>query len=179
MEEHCEKEVDAMEKEAKYTIIQMEEETDSKHLLDDTKKEINRLYGEFREWMSENVDSEEVAARLKKLKQDSNALIEKGKEKTIAFYQREDVTKVKEKALIAGEKVMDTVNEGIQSVMQKEAVVHAMDSFSDKVQQVTCDERVKTNVKKLKKGTLKFAEKAFDGLKKVLDTDDSDDGQKG
>ena len=64
MENDCEKEVDSMEKEAKFTIIQMEDEVDGdKSFLDDTKKEVNRLYQDFREWLSENVDSDEINAR--------------------------------------------------------------------------------------------------------------------
>ena len=64
MENDCEKEVKKKEKEAKFTIIQMEDEVDGdKSFLDDTKKEVNRLYQDFREWLSENVDSDEINAR--------------------------------------------------------------------------------------------------------------------
>ena len=67
MENDCEKEVDSMEKEAKYTIIQMEDDVDGdQSFLDDTKKEVSRLYQDFRDWLSENVDSEEC--KVEKIK---------------------------------------------------------------------------------------------------------------
>ena len=50
-----------------------------------------------------------------------------------------------------------------------------MDTITDTVSAIREDERVKKNVKKLKKGTLKAAEKAFEGLQRVLDTKDEDD----
>lgn len=176
MENDCEKEVDSMEKEAKYTIIQMEDDIDGdQSFLDDTKKEVSRLYQDFRDWLSENVDSEEISARLKKLKEDTADVLEKGKTKTEAFVKREDVQNAKGKVVSAGEKVMDGVSDGLHTIMENEHVSKAMDSISDTITSVKNDERVKRNVNKLKKGTLKAATHAFNGLKKVLDTDDSDE----
>lgn len=175
MEENCEKEVETMENEAKYTIIQMEDDVDGdESILEETKREITRLYQEFREWLSENVDSEEIGAKMEKLKEDTALLLAKSKQKTIAFANREDVQKTKEKMISAGEKVMDGVSDGINTIMENEHVTKAMDSISDTITNVKNDERVQKNVKKFKKGTLKVAQHAFDGLKKVLDTDDKD-----
>ena len=175
MEENCEKEVETMENEAKYTIIQMEDDIEGDdRILDDTKREIARLYQEFRVWLSENVDSEEISARMAKLKEDTAVLLAKGKRKTLEFAEREDVQKTKEKVISAGEKVMDGVSDGINTIMENEHVTKAMDSISDTITNVKNDERVQKNVKKFKKGTLKVAQHAFDGLKKVLDTDNKD-----
>lgn len=175
MEENCEKEVESMENEAKYTIIQMEDDIEGDNRIpDDTKREIARLYQEFRVWLSENIDSEEISARMAKLKEDTAVLLAKGKRKTLEFAEREDVQKTKEKVISAGEKVMDGVSDGINTIMENEHVTKAMDSISDTITNVKNDERVQKNVKKLKKGTLKVAQHAFDGLKKVLDTDNKD-----
>lgn len=175
MEVNCEKEVESMENEAKYTIIQMEDEVEGdESILDETRKEITRLYQEFRDWLSENVDSEEISARMEKLKDDTAVLLAKGKAKTLEFAGREDVQKTKDRVVAAGEKVMDGVSDGINTIMENEHVMKAMDSISDTITNVRKDERVQKNVKKFKRGTLKVAQHAFDGLKKVLDTDDKD-----
>ena len=112
---------------------------------------------------------------MKKLKEDTADVLEKGKTKTEAFVKREDVQNAKEKVVSAGEKVMDGVSDGLHTIMENEHVSKAMDSISDTITSVKNDERVKRNVNKLKKGTLKAATHAFNGLKKVLDTDDSDE----
>lgn len=176
MENNCEKEVESMENEAKYTIIQMEEDVEGEQgILDETRKEVTGLYQEFREWLSENVDSEDIAARMEKLKEDTAVLLVKGKKKTVDFANRDDVQNAKDKVVAAGEKVIDGVSDGINTIMENEHVSKAMDTISDTITSVKHDERVQKNVKKLKKGTLKVAQHAFDGLKKVLDTDNKDD----
>ena len=175
MEDNHQKQAEEMEQEAKYKIIQMEDETDEKGLLDDTKEEISKLYRDFRTWLSENIDSEDLNARYEKLKMDTADLINKGKAKTAAFVQRDDVQKAKDMVVGAGEKVVDGINDGVHVVMGNEHVSKAVDTIVDTIESVKQDERVKEGVKKFKKGTLKIAESAFNGLKKVLDTDKESD----
>lgn len=179
----CDQEVDDLEKEAKFTIISMEDndgEEEKQKILEDAKEQITQLYYEFRQWLQDTVSKEDVNARLKRLNADTTALLQKTKERLKQWHEREDIAATRAKAIKLGNKVVDSVNDGISDVMKNEHVTKAMDSFGSVVDNVRSDERVKSGVKRIKKGTLKAAESAFNGLKRVLDTeDDQNHDQKG
>ena len=164
--------VDELEKEAKYTIIKIEEEIHDQSSFERMKEELEQKFNEFREWLNDNVDQEEIARRFEKLKEDCACVLAQAKVKAKEFNEREDVINGKEKLNEVGDKVMDVVNEA----MQNEHVSKTIDTIQHTFTQIKEDERVKTNVIKLKKGTLNLAEKAFNGLKKVLDTDEEKKG---
>ena len=81
-------------------------------------------------------------------------------------------------SVAAADKLAGYVQEGIQEVRQNEYVRRSVHAVADTVDTIRNDEQVKKGVRKLKKGTLKAAEAAFQGLKRVLDTDE-DDSRKG
>lgn len=170
--------VDDMEKETRYTIIQMEDDEDNENassIFADAKIELSRMYAEFRQWIKNNVNAQETTQRLEKLKTDTALLLETTKQKVAAFNQREDVKNGKEKLNEMTGKVTNAFSDGVDELMKKDYVVKTMDTITDTVSAIREDERVKKNVKKLKKGTLKAVEKAFEGLQRVLDTKDEDD----
>lgn len=176
------KQAENLEKEAKFTIISMDDDdtSDKKKILDDAKEEINRLYREFREWLAGSINSEEVSEKLERLKQETTNLINRTKESVQAFQEREDVLAGKEKAKEFGNKLVDTLQDGIHEVMKNDTVSKVVESVNDTIDNVRHDERVVDGVKKMKQGTLKIAESAFNGLKRVLNTeDDHKDDQKG
>lgn len=105
--------------------------------------------------------------------------METTKQKVAAFNQREDVKNGKEKLNEMTGKVTNAFSDGVDELMKKDYVVKTMDTITDTVSAIREDERVKKNVKKLKKGTLKAAEKAFEGLQRVLDTKVKTISQKG
>lgn len=180
MHDDYEKAAQDVKQEAKYTIISMDdgEDEEAKSILEEAKAEITRLYQEFSSWLKEHADSEETSKRLDTLKQDIQHILDTTKARLYAFQQREDVQTGKKKALAAAEKMGDVLYDGMQEVKRNEYVSKAVQTLNDTVERVKEDERVKENVKKIKKGTLKVAERAFNGLKRVLDTDD-DDSRKG
>ena len=169
-------EIMGMEEEARFKIITLEDEEDENHtdsqgkkIIADCKAAVTQLYVSFREWYQENQNSDEMKARMEKLKADSDKLIRSAKEQLNKLKENEDVKRVVNKgvtiAVDTGTRVMDAVNEGVRELRNSESgqKVGAM------VQNVKNDERVKQGVSSLKKGTLKLAESAFEGLKKVLE----------
>lgn len=184
MEENdCQKEVEKLEKEARFKIITMDDDVDDgreKKILDDAKEEITKLYEEFREWLADNLNSEETGERFERLKQETQNLLARTKASIQKFKEREDVQAGKEKAIEVGTMVKDKVSDGFQEVMRNDYVSMVVESVGDTIDTIVHDEHVQHNVKKLKKGTLKVAESAFNGLKRVLDTDeDQDSSRKG
>lgn len=166
--------------EKKFTIISVEDDDDSdaNRILNDAKEEANHKIQEFRIWMNENMNAEEHKARTERLKSELNELMERTRKKLEEFNDREDVKQGKERVAAAADKLTSYVNDGIEEVLKNEVVSNVISTVSDTIGTVVNDDRVRKNVKKLKKGTLKVAEHAFNGLKRVLDTDD-DESQKG
>lgn len=174
------KDFEDIEKHTKFTIIKMEDDQDCecKHILDEAKAELIILYNDFRIWLSENLHAKDTHERLQKLKQDSTAVLNKTRERIIEFKAREDVQTGKEKVKATTFKIVDCVQDGFEEIKHNEHVVKALGSLNQTIDDVKQNDCVKTNVKKFKKGTLKVAQSAFDGLKRVLDTED-DDHRKG
>ncbi len=169
-------EVDELEKEAKFTIIRLEDESEQKSsTVENSIRELRRLCNDCRKWIHENANSEETAIKLEKLKMDTKRILSTTKDKLDEFNSREDVITGKEKLVETKEKVCHVVNNGLDELLKNEYVSKTMDTISDSVETIRKDERVQANVKKLKKGTLKLAEKAFDKLQRALDTEDKED----
>lgn len=169
--EHELNNVDEMEQEAKFKIITLEDEEDSssKQYIEDIQRKITILYEEFRNWVKENQESDTYIARKAKLKEESDKLILLAKFQMQKVKENErfqdSLEKGKELVADASEWLVD----GVKVVMQQESVRKISSNVEDVVIQVKENERIKEGVKSFKKGTLKLAESAFNGLKKVLD----------
>lgn len=170
--------VSSMEQEAKYTIITLEdEETDSqaKQIFTDVQDKLNTLYSEFRIWLKENQESEKVAERKAWLTAESDKLLASAKVQTQKLKENENLQDAIRKggklANDTGSWIVDTLQDGVHEVMKNETVQKITTNVDDVIHQVKHDERVKQGVTSFKKGTLKLAESAFKGLKKVLDTE--------
>ena len=169
--------IDVAEQETKFNIITLAEDEDeeSKRIVDDVLEQISRLYREFSEWLKNNASNEEAAIYFARVKQESARLLAQAKEKIDAFQERDDVHAGKQKAKAFGAKVVDDFNNGVEDLLQNEHVSKVVDGISDTIEQVRQDERVKSGIKKLKKGTLSVAKRAYEGLKHVLDEDEQED----
>ena len=115
---------------------------------------------------------------MERLKLETQKLLASTHDRLQRFSQREGVQAGSKKAAAAADKLAGYVQEGIQEVRQNEYVRRSVHAVADTVDTIRNDEQVKKGVRKLKKGTLKAAEAAFQGLKRVLDTDE-DDSRKG
>lgn len=177
--------VDDMEQKAKYTIITLEDEEDidskSKQVLHDVSDKLTILYSEFREWMKVNAQSDRVQEQKEKLKAESDHLLQMAKDQMQKLKENEDLHKTIDKgikiATDTGNWIYETVNDGVNEVMKKESVAKLVSNVDEVVQSVKQDERVKQGVVSLKKSTLKLAEHAFNGLKKALDTEHTEESE--
>ena len=167
--------VTKMEAEAKFKIITVEDEEEGAasaqgaKIVDECKEAIAQLYASLRVWLSENKDSEEAQAQKAKIRQESDRLIAAAKAQLQKLKENEDLRQAGDKgvkvAAETGDCIMRTVNAGVNEFRKTESgqKVEAV------VQSVKNDERVKKGVATFKKGTLRLAESAYAGLKKVLE----------
>lgn len=168
--------ITSMEEQARFQIITVADEeaqsTQGAKILADCKEALAALYTGFREWLKEANDNEEIKARKAKLKQDSDKIIAVAKEQLHKLKENEDLRKAVNKGVQAasdtGVWVKQTLTEGVNELRKTENG-QKVESF---VKSVKNDARVKQGVSSIKKGTLKAAESALKGLKKVLDDQD-------
>lgn len=164
--------INSMEEQARFQIITVEDEeaqgSQAVKILADCKEAITVLYASFREWLKEANDNEEIKAKKAKLKQDSDKIIALAKEQLRKLQENDDLRKAMNKGVqVASETgvwVKQTVSE-----FRKSENGQKVEFF---VNTVKNDARVKQGVSTLKKGTLKAAEEALKGLRKVLDDED-------
>lgn len=167
--------VTEMEAEAKFKIITVEDEeeeaasTQGAKIIADCKEALSQLYAGLRLWLSENKDSAEVQAQKAKIREESDRLITMAKSQLQKLKENEELRQAVDKgvklAADTGDCIVRTLNAGVSEFRKTESgqKVEAM------VQSVKNDERVKQGVANFKKGTLKLAESAYSGLKKVLE----------
>lgn len=169
--EHELNNVDEMEQEAKFKIITLKDDEDSssKQYIEDIQRKITILYAEFRNWVKENQESATYLDRKAKLKEESDKLILLAKIQMQKVKENDRFQDSLEKGKEFVVDASDWLVDGVRVVMQQESVRKISSNVEDVVIQVKDNERVKEGVKSFKKGTLKFAESAFNGLKKVLD----------
>lgn len=169
--------VNNMEQEAKYKIITMEDEDENEKnaaFFQECKASIQKLYEDFREWWNVNQNSEETKERKEKLKLETERILNACKLQINKWKENEDLKKALDKgvdvAAKTGDWMMKTIQEGVDTVKNNEQC----QKVGEKFQQLKEDERVKKGVASIKRGTLKVAESAFEGLKKVLDDKDKE-----
>lgn len=139
-----------------------------------TSKKMNDL----KDWYKYNKESGKMDENKEKIKKNVDKFVNKTKEKITELKEDEELREKfhngKEKVVEVSSNVFSTISETVEDVMTKENVQNAMNAVGTKFNEVKNDERVKSGVKKMKKGTLKVAESAMSGLRKVLETEDDD-----
>ena len=169
--------IQSLEKEMKFEIIRLEEEADGKNhkFIEQAKQSIQNKFEDLKAWMKDEHTQEEIKARMQSVKNESLTLMYKAKEELHKFYNRDDVQQGKQKIQDGGVKLSQCIQDGVDKAMEHERVAKVVNTVADKVESIHQDERVQKTIKSLKKTTLKAAEQAYMGLKRVLDTEDEDD----
>ncbi|MEG1066472.1 MAG: hypothetical protein RR929_02880 [Erysipelotrichaceae bacterium] len=156
--------VDKLKEECKFEIIRVEEDLEEvKDISNEKLATIHEKLGKFRDWAINTSDDmfllcDKAITKIKKVRDDEEmkTKFEEGKDKIVKV----------------GGEVIETIGEGIDNVMNNETVQNVVHTAGEKIEQVKNDERVIEGVKSFKRGTLKVATSAFNGLKRVLATDD-------
>lgn len=178
------KNIEEIEQEIKYKIVTLEDEVKNskgKEFVDATIQEITKLFDDFKNWCSENVDSEKIGEAYHKFTGEVDKLVETGKAKINELKENEELKEKledgKEAIVGFGKKVIDTVEDAAQSVLENPTVAKTIDTVSDKISDVIHDEHVQDGLEKARKGILNVAESAYEGIKHILDKDDQMKGE--
>lgn len=172
-------EVKEIENEIKYKIITLEEEkknVNAKEAIEQLIDELNRIASDFRKWCQENNDAEKRAERKERIQEEIDHLIYVSKEAYTSLIENEELKAKliagKQAVIQATDMMFDSVDSTVQEVLNNPTVSQALDQVAIKLNEIKHDERVQEGLNKVRKGTLKAAEGAFEGLKKVLKADE-------
>lgn len=167
-------EVKEIENEIKYKIITLEEEKkngNAKEAIEQLIDELNRIASDFRKWCQENNDAEKRAERKERIQEEIDHLIYVSKEAYTSLIENEELKAKliagKQAVIQATDMMFDSVDSTVQEVLNNPTVSQALDQVAIKLNEIKHDERVQEGLNKVRKGTLKAAEGAFEGLKKV------------
>lgn len=177
--EEIAEEAKEIEKEVKYKIITLQDEEDkgnSNPFVEQIIKELERISEEFKKWCNENADPQKRAEVKAKIQLEIDRLVSFSKEKVDSLKENEELMHKletgKETMKKTAETMISAIDSSVQDILNNPAVASTIDTVSDKIVEVIQDEHVQEGIDKVRRTTLKAAESALEGLKKVLKADE-------
>ena len=160
---------DNFEKETRMELIRMEDQAEdkgkAKEIIDTLAQKLEEMFEEVKRFAKDPKNKEKVQEAYEKVKTETSVLLDKTKEK-VNDVKEDD--RVKE-FLDSASKTIDGV---IQSINENETFHKVKENVSETFENIKNDEKVQKGVKKAKKATLTFAQKALNGIEKALKEDD-------
>lgn len=177
--EEIAEEAKEIEKEVKYKIITLQDEEDkgnSNPFVEQIIRELERISEEFKKWCNENADPQKRAEVKAKIQLEIDRLVSFSKEKVDSLKENEELMHKletgKETMKKTAETMISAIDSSVQDILNNPAVASTIDTVSDKIVEVIQDEHVQEGIDKVRRTTLKAAESALEGLKKVLKADE-------
>ena len=150
----------------------------NRRLVQDARQKLGKMVAETSKWLKENTDRDKVTENIEKLRCDVMQLLNITKEKAIEISQNDEFRSTlrngKEFLLGSGRLIAGGMRAGADKLMENEKIASIVNRVSDKVEDIKEDERVQEGAQRLKDGTMNLADRAYDGLKHLLEKDDTD-----
>ena len=165
--EEARAEVENIQKDVQTQLATFEEadNEENKRLLADAREKLQKLIADTSQWLKENTDRE-------------IQLLTITKEKAIEVSKNEEFRATlhsgKEFIIGSGRLIASGVRAGADKLMENEKFASFVSKVNDKVEDIREDERVQEGAQRLRKGTMKLADRAYGGLKHFLNKDDED-----
>ena len=166
--EEARAEVENIQKDVQTQLATFEEadNEENKRLLADAREKLQKLIADTSQWLKENTDREKIQ------------LLTITKEKAIEVSKNEEFRATlhsgKEFIIGSGRLIASGVRAGADKLMENEKFASFVSKVNDKVEDIREDERVQEGAQRLRKGTMKLADRAYGGLKHFLNKDDED-----
>ena len=151
--EEARAEVENIQKDVQTQLATFEEadNEENKRLLADAREKLQKLIADTSQWLKENTDREKIAENMTRLRDECIQLL-----------------------TITKEKAIEVSKNGADKLMENEKFASFVSKVNDKVEDIREDERVQEGAQRLRKGTMKLADRAYGGLKHFLNKDDED-----
>lgn len=159
--------VDTLEKETKYQVIQLEEDNSEsskkKAIIDNLSAELDKIFASTKKTIHNASSSEEAQATFKKTKSKVNDMFEKTK-KTLKDFSEDDRV----------QDVIDSLNEAFTSLKTTITSNKTVQKAGEKIDDLVNSDSVQDGLKTAKNTTLDIADKAHVGLKNLLNKKDKE-----
>lgn len=178
--EEARAEVENIQKDVQTQLATFEEadNEENKRLLADAREKLQKLIADTSQWLKENTDREKIAENMTRLRDECIQLLTITKEKAIEVSKNEEFRATlhsgKEFIIGSGRLIASGVRAGADKLMENEKFASFVNKVNDKVEVIREDERVQEGAQRLRKGTMKLADRAYGGLKHFLNKDDED-----
>lgn len=150
----------------------------NRRLIEEATHKVSEIFTDSYEWMKANANKEKITEALTRFRQESVHLLNQTRDKVIAASQneqfRETLQNGKDFLIGSGKLIVEGVKYGADRVMENEKVAQVVASISEKIDDIREDERFQEGTAKLKEGTMKLADQAYAGIKRLLDKDQKD-----
>ncbi|NBK97202.1 MAG: hypothetical protein EOM50_04185 [Erysipelotrichia bacterium] len=158
------------EEDTKLALIRLEDATEdskAKRMIEAIRAELERWFSDVKRFIEEHKDSEKVQETLDNVKKETEKVIKKLKVKIDDVKEDDKVKEFIDSTLDSLDDLRVAINENDTFVKVKQSVVNTFENIKN-------DENVKDGVKKVKKTTLQFAQKALSKVEKALAEDDDE-----
>ncbi len=157
------------------TLAESDNEENRK-LLEEAREKLAKLIADSGKWLKENTEKEKLMENLTHLREECIVLLTQTKEKAIALSKNEEFRQTlhngKEFIVGSGRLIASGVRAGADKLMENEKIASFVNKVNDKVEDFREDERVQEGAQRLRKGTMKLADRAYGGLKRFLNKED-------
>ncbi len=172
--------IDEMREESLMQLETMREDGNAENdeILNDSKKKLNDIFEDFKEWSKTNTDPDKLKEHYNKLKKDVENIFSTTKEKVIEVSNSENFIKAldggKEFIVGAGGLVADGLKAGADLLMSNKNIKKAVDRTSDYVSE---SEGLKKTVDAAEELTTKLNQTIFGGLRKMFKSDEENEDE--
>lgn len=148
-------------------------------LIEDAKAKAKKLFVDSAKWLRENTERERLVENLSHFRSECIQLLGQTKDKAIEISQSEEFQNTlrsgKEFIVGSGHLLANGMRAGADKLMENEKISTLVNKVNDKVEVIKEDERVQDGAQRLRKGTMKIADRAYDGIKRMLNKEDEEE----
>lgn len=172
------KDVDQLEKETLNDLDTLREANNEANddVIDDTKKQLEKIFAELRTWIQENSDPEVVKARLQKAADDCTRILNQAKATVTEVAQSEQFKNTmeagKDFVVGTGTLIANGLKAGADQLMKNPAISKTVNQIDEKLDTIRDNENVKEAVNKTQEAVEKLNTAIFNGIRSFFEHPD-------
>ncbi|WP_075876332.1 hypothetical protein [Merdibacter massiliensis] len=178
--EEAKNEVETICENVQQQLTELEEKgnEESHRMIEEAREKLAKLIADSSKWLKENTERDKLLSNLTHLRDECMQLLGQTKEKAIALSKNEDFQATlqsgKDFIVGSGRLIASGMRAGADKLMENDKIATFVNKVNDKVEDLKEDERVQEGTQRLREGTMKIADRAYDGIKRFLNKDDEE-----
>lgn len=152
---------------------------ENRRLIEEAREKMSKMFSDTAKWLKENTEREKLSENLSRFRSECIQLLGQTKEKAIEISQNEDFQNTlrsgKEFIIGSGHLIASGVRAGADKLMENEKISLFVNRVNDRVEVIKEDERFQDGAQRLREGTMKVADRAYDGIKRILNKENDEE----